>query len=263
MLITSKITTAITILGGADNDTIYNDYSDSVSIDAGDGNDSINNYNNSSQVTIDGGAGNDSILNSASNVTINGGTDNDYIYNKNSNVKIDGGDGNDSIYSEVNNGLTLRGGNGNDIISLSGNYYWNNSFTISGDKGDDTVYAGEHEITYQLKYEDGNNLIYSQTNNTISVAGGYYYSTLKTGSSYVVSIYGGGSVTVRGGETPKVIGGKYSTVPPDKNVTESSDFMEITGDYGNDTITSSGNDTTIHAGKGDDIIKRRQCSVHL
>ena len=64
------------INAGAGNDSIEN-YGDDVHIVAGDGNDDI--LSSSERVTIDGGKGNDSIFSIGENVSINGGAGNDEI----------------------------------------------------------------------------------------------------------------------------------------------------------------------------------------
>ena len=241
-----------TLLGGAGNDSIKNENASNVSIEGGEGKDTIDNY--SSAVTIKGDADADEIYNYAGNVVIYGGTGADYIYNNN-NSWVSGGDGNDTIINDTNgNNAILYGGAGNDIISLK-SYYSYYHPTVSGDTGDDIVYADDKAIVYKLAQGDGNNLVYSQAdNNSVSIAGDYYYTTLKTGSTYTVSIYGGGAVSFRGSGNPKIVGGTYSTVSPDKNINENSDSIVINGDYGNDTIISSGNNTTLVGNKGDDQI---------
>ncbi len=107
-----------TFTGSAGVDNISIDgYATNVSVNAGDGNDTIENYGGSNK-TIDGGAGDDYILNSGNNNnTITGGAGDDTIKNYGSNVSIDGGEGNDSILL-VASGNTVNTAQGNDTIQI-------------------------------------------------------------------------------------------------------------------------------------------------
>lgn len=100
---------AETITGTEGADTI-NNYDSGVIIRALGGRDIITNsqyrYNYDSQpdsVTIDAGNGNDSIHDDGEDVEIDGGDGNDFIYNTANalNAIIDGGKGADSIYNEA------------------------------------------------------------------------------------------------------------------------------------------------------------------
>mgnify|MGYP002626559082 CR=1 FL=1 len=103
-----------TVRGGAGNDHMFN-FGEGGSIDGGDGNDSIDNAWLASLSAVDGGAGNDTIRNYSDYVTVNGGADDDRIENDAEHVSINGGSGNDHIenYSEY---ATIRSGDGDDSI---------------------------------------------------------------------------------------------------------------------------------------------------
>ena len=116
------------------NDTIYNCYSDKISINTGAGNDSVYNEYRSLSVTIITGAGNDTVENNASNVTINTGTGNDPISltaNSDNNVIIyNYDDGNDIVY----------GFNDNDTLSISGGSVTLKDFTTTTFNINDSTY---------------------------------------------------------------------------------------------------------------------------
>ena len=111
----------VTINAGAGNDSIDNS-GDSVSIDGGDGDDTIENgdwwlYDGGSNITIDAGAGNDKIRNYGDSVTIDAGNGNDMIsldsYSENALILYKSGDGNDTIHDF----------NSTSTLSISGSSY--------------------------------------------------------------------------------------------------------------------------------------------
>ena len=140
--------TFVQALGGRDYIYDYWEAPNHSTIDAGDGNDTIQNsggyltasgWDPGNYLSINGGAGNDSIQNSGSNVTILGGAGNDYIENQGSNVSI-------------------NGGAGDDTITIYGTPY---SITIEGGTGDDSIinsYSGS-DILYKYNEGDGNDTI--------------------------------------------------------------------------------------------------------
>ena len=151
----------VTITSGAGNDTIINQppstagmgetiSGSNVIIDAGDGNNVID--NSSSNVTINGGAGDDSVENSGASVSINVGDGNDTIRNYGSAVSLNAGAGNDSIYNSAS-AVTIEAGDGNDSIFNNGSYA-----TISPGAGNDTVslISGSSRL---LQYSSGNDVI--------------------------------------------------------------------------------------------------------
>ena len=132
----------VKILARGGNDSIYNIYGKNVTIDSGDGNDSVRNASYCPNATINGGKGDDYIYDEGSNVTITGGEGNDSLYlnwdfkdnrpnsdNNASNVlfQYNPGDGDDTIYGFKDNSTLLIGGNtytstksGNNIIVTVG-----------------------------------------------------------------------------------------------------------------------------------------------
>ena len=131
----------VSILGGAGDDTIENTGGLNASILAGDGDDSIYNDAGSSEVSIDAGAGNDIIDDFASFVYINGGSGNDSISTAGEvmNVTIDGGADDDFIYNyEMATAISISAGAGNDTISNYGS-----NVTILGGAGNDSIVSWE------------------------------------------------------------------------------------------------------------------------
>ena len=105
----------VTIAAGDGNDYIRNYQGTNVSINAGAGDDTVD--NESSLVTIAGGAGNDYISSVGDSVIISGGSGNDEIDNEGAGVKISGGAGDDTLWGNASND-TLTGGAGDDCFII-------------------------------------------------------------------------------------------------------------------------------------------------
>ncbi len=156
--------TSNTIISGtSDADSIWN-YGESVTINAGDGDNTVRNsdsYNSVSgnsvmtgdSVMINAGVGNDSINNEGENATINAGAGNDFIDNGGWYITINAGDGDDSI---DNNGryITINAGDGDDSIDNNGRY-----ITINAGDGDDSIDNSGWIVT--INAGDGNDSIYN------------------------------------------------------------------------------------------------------
>ena len=134
------------VTGYNHDDVIYNgDYYqnqkgyDRVTIDSGNGNDTIDNYDGD-YVSINTGNGNDSInIYDVDDSTIRGGAGNDTVYNSSSyNNLIDLGAGNDSLYISEGDALTVSAGAGNDTIvtGLYGDVY---ETSINSGTGNDVI----------------------------------------------------------------------------------------------------------------------------
>jgi len=158
--------------GGAGNDTIYVD-GDFNSLLGGIGNDFI--MLGGSFDTAEGGIGRDTlgIFDEAYGISLYGGNDNDLLiadlYSGSSNL-LDGGAGNDELRSIASDtysfgqdaGVTLRGGLGNDVYTIS-----NSAFTTidnSGNGANDSdfiqFYAGEENLIADYSFlQDGNDLL--------------------------------------------------------------------------------------------------------
>ncbi|MBO4401828.1 MAG: calcium-binding protein [Selenomonadaceae bacterium] len=231
----------VTLLGNGDNDTVFNS-GDNVLISGGEGDDSISNYYGEN-VTIDGGDGNDSIYNNLGyNVTIDSGAGDDSIYNKGDSVTIDGSTGNDSIYNEYGESVIIDGGAGADIVSLYSARSTGND-TLSGGTGDDTIYLNSTTTignVYQYEAGDGNDLIYNATRyDTISIGGGEY-TTQTVDSDLILSVTGGGAMTLVGAASTslKIVGNQ----PVDFSI--SGGVLSIGSTFDGDSVRASDYDVT-------------------
>ena len=131
------------------------DASDSITFNAGGGNDSVNAATLPMlSVGLLGGAGNDKLTGNAArnsidgedgNDTLAGGAGNDSLLGGSGNDKMDGGAGNDGLVGGVGND-NLLGGAGND--------------EIVGESGDDTITGGAgSDVIYYLDVVDGHDTV--------------------------------------------------------------------------------------------------------
>ena len=243
----------------------------------------ITNYNKNSLVS--GTAYADTITNHAGGVTINGGNGNDSISNSTDSdytisndygyVTIDGGAGNDTIYN-YDPQVSINGGAGNDRISLSN---CSDNDTIYG--------SGLAGHLYQYASGDGNDSIYYfGASDTLSISGGQYTRstvgndviikvgegsiTLKDAKGTTINIDGVESVTPD--PTPPITLTLISTVNADNtvkgtsgndNLSNSVSSAVIYGYAGNDTINIDNNsksglqNITVFGGDGKDYIYNR------
>ena len=237
---------------------------------------------------INGGNGKDSIFNTSNDVTIDSGEGDDTIQNGQSsyskigeNVIINGSDGNDSITNYGSN-VTINGGEGNDIIG-------SNCATIEGGKGDDILgrsSSGGTANVFIYNAGDGNDRIFVSENDTL-IIGGESYATTRSNATTVVYV-GDASITLQSEfswSSLPVIQGTLREVTDDtvlmvKNGTDDGDYFNnyfdhalINAGAGNDTIKNGaanfgssvskfgnysskelGKHVTINAGAGDDDI---------
>ena len=107
----------VTIYAGTGNDTIQN-YGEHAVVNGDEGNDKINNEKHGKSSTISGGEGKDTITNSgAEEVSISGGAGRDSLYSNGQNVTINGGIDNDFI--RVSTGKSVvqyASGDGHDTV---------------------------------------------------------------------------------------------------------------------------------------------------
>ncbi|MBR4641941.1 MAG: hypothetical protein IKO74_04365, partial [Selenomonadaceae bacterium] len=269
---------SVSINGGAGNDFINNGEAldgesdanpDNVTIFGGAGNDNIVN-NIGANLSINGGEGADTVENYGSNSTVEGGADNDYLINLSDSVSIDGGAGNDTISNYDGSGGTLLGGEGNDYIENYGvnslidggagidtiiNYGTGNS--ILGGAGNDSISNNSSLVTFLYSSGDGNDLIkgFNETS-TLSISGGTY-STAESGSDVIVTV-GEDSIVLQDAASlasvnivgelaqPTLITGTEGN----DTITNTQDFATIQALGGNDYIVNSGKNVSIEAGSG-------------
>ena len=224
----------------------------------------ITNYNKNSLVS--GTAYADTITNHAGGVTINGGNGNDSISNSTDSdytisndygyVTIDGGAGNDSIYN-YDPQVSINGGAGNDRISLSN---WSD-ITVKGDTGNDTIYgSGLAGHLYQYASGDGNDSIYYfGASDTLSISGGQY--TRSTVGNDVIIKVGEGSITLKEakGTTINIDGVESVTPDPTPPITLTpistvNADNTVKGTSGNDNLNNSVSSAVIYGYAGNDTI---------
>ena len=219
------------VSGTSENDVIYNNATN-VTINAGDGNDSIGNHggNQNGNDFIDGGDGADTIDNHVGRVTISGGAGDDSIYNGNDNyVSISGDDGNDSINNNGQNS-TIDGGTGNDYIFNRGQ-----NSTISGGGGSDTIYNNGRNSTIDAGDGDDSITNYGQ-NSTISGGGGSD-TIYNTGANVKIDAGDGDDSITNNGHNTTIDGGA------------GDDFIEVYLRGNNDNVIQYA------AGEGNDSIR--------
>ena len=227
------------------NPVIYNYNTNSLVSGTSDAN-TIRNY--AGGATILGNGGNDSIYNSTSSYhTINNG----YGY-----VTIDGGAGNDTITSNDPR-VSINGGADNDVINLSD---WS-GITVKGGTGNDTVNTSSlrsNGVLYQYNYGDGYDYLSNWSgNDTLSLSSNASYSKETVSSNVVVSISGGGAITLSGGADKliNIVGGiNLVTTPKGTLISNSNPNTLLTGTAYADTVNNSGTNVTINVGAGNDTI---------
>jgi T1SS-143 domain-containing protein len=180
-----------TLFGGAGNDDIYGQGGDDTidggsgwydDLYGGDGDDVI--IDNGGADEVSGGAGDDSI-----NISFDADfVDNSYGYNK-SYQEISGGAGDDNILIHMENssfylnmdadesgtGISNNQSDGNDTVTLTGEYGW---AVVDMGAGDDLFFGGEgYDVAYggagddKLYGNDGSDYLYGMTGNDTLVGG--------------------------------------------------------------------------------------------
>lgn len=198
----ASVASNVTIETYEGNDIIKN-YGESVTIIAGEGNNTIQNgevgggtYGRYSYIMA--GSGDDSITNRARYVTIDAGAGNDYVYtdirgDSYQDVTVYGGEGNDTLVV-MDHQCSLNGGAGDDYISVLGSI-WNGN-TLEGGTGNDTLYGGGNNVFYYQE-GDGHDIIYNYTtSDKIQINSNTPYSSVQSGSDVLITI-GDGSILLK------------------------------------------------------------------
>ena len=247
----SLIANGVSINAGAGNDTIQNHHAYYVTLEGGSGDDHISVFIGN-QTYIDGGSGNDTILGETvdgiSNwamggyATINGGDGDDYINPIFSDsASIMGGDGNDTIINEGDE-ATINGGAGDDVISLQGASLNNEVIKYDVGSGNDSIFG------------------FNETSQ-LSITAGTNYETQISGDDVLVTV-GEDILTIAGGENVLTIvgGASLSTINivnyevPALNISNSTNNTLITGTELADTIQNTGSNVTISGRASNDSI---------
>ena len=232
----------MTIDGGDGNDSIENHTGDSVSIAGGDGNDTI--YNNSMDTTINGGAGNDIILveegyNHSADSVIIGGTGNDIISlgsgtNYHS-IIYTLGDGNDTIYGFYS--LNEYGANYHYLTIVDGTY------TTVASGNDIIVKVGSGSILLKDASALDSNRI--KTVNSSSIGIGIRDNVLRTSTSFL-----GKSINLADYNVTKATAAALSRAV---SIIGTSADNSIKGGKGADTISGGAGNDTLTGGNGADV----------
>ncbi len=182
----------VTTCGAGDDRYVGSFGADTVS--AGSGNDAV--YGGLDGDWLHGNAGNDSLSGGAGADTMYGGQNDDRILGGdgddwvNANLGADfvsGGNGNDTMYGGADND-TLNGGAGND---------W-----LAADKGDDVLTGGDGADTfYFVANGDADRVVdfdWAGEGDRLQLLTGETYTTAQVGADVVVTLGGGGTVTLEG-----------------------------------------------------------------
>ena len=232
------------VTGYNHDDVIYNgDYDqnqkgyDRVTIDSGNGNDTIDNYDGD-YVSINTGNGNDSInIYDVDDSTIRGGAGNDTVYNSSSyNNLIDLGAGNDSLYISEGDALTVFAGAGNDTIvtGLYGDVY---ETSINSGTGNDVISLTpySYDTTINYKSGDGNDSIYGfDSDDVLKISG--TWSSVQSNGNTVITV-GKGKIYLMGYTKP---GEEITVSKPKSKVIGSSSSDSIYNWEGHNRVTMSG-----------------------
>ena len=254
--LTNVYNTAVTMEGGAGNDTFIN-FGDKVLIVGGEGNDSVYSgygYSNgkieslssgTKDCTIIGGTGDDSIhLNGASNTLIKyaSGDGNDVVsgFNSDDTLEITSGryttakSGSDlivSVFGDESGKITLSGAANLSSVHISGNISSNENYisnsnsntVINGTNENDTILnTGSHTTIFGSGGDDS--IRNTNRGSALSLAGSYSYIYAGTGNDYVENY-------------------------------DYSDYSFVSGDSGNDTILSRAANSSIYGGYGNDSLR--------
>ncbi|MEK7344640.1 MAG: Ig-like domain-containing protein, partial [Pseudomonadota bacterium] len=219
------------------------------------GNDTIN--AGAGDDRADGGAGNDSIVGDAGNDTLLGGDGNDTLDGGVGHDSLDGGAGHDSLTGGAGTD-TIVAGAGDDFIDSGAD-----NDTVNAGDGNDTVLAGTGDDTVDggagddsIQAGEGNDSIVAGIGND-TVNGGPGNDTLDGGSGVDLLDYS----TDTSGVTVNLVNGSTSSTTSGTDAI--SNFENVTGGTGNDSITGSdasnqiiggGGVDTINAGAGDDWV---------
>jgi hypothetical protein len=190
-------------------------------------------------VTVKGGAGNDTI-------TIGSATSGRVTRLTNSSVN--GGAGNDTISLRGALNSTSRGNEGEDVITLAGNY---TSAAVNGGAGGDSI-----SLSAAIQMEDTKILGGNDNDGAINLTGGFAITAIDStvnGSKGNDTIRLGGAGTVSAtGFT--IFGGQGDDFINGATLNAASDGITFSGDKGNDQISTGAGDDLILGGDDVDVL---------
>ena len=204
----TSVGSGVSINAGAGNDYVEN-IAENVTINGGDGADSIQNnnyadyakifgdagedyiYNYGISATLDGGDGADSIDSRSDKNLIYGGLGNDVIDNYGHSATIDGGDGTDIISNNSAENVSISGGAGNDSINNSANC---NNSTLDGGDGADSI--DNYSDNVLINAGASNDYIYNYYSSGVSINAGAGDDTISNTNGTVLINIGEGNNSV-------------------------------------------------------------------
>ena len=272
---------------GSGNNLITNSGGEST-INTGDGNNNIFNHQ-----SINCGSGDDYITSLGENLTINSGEGNNHIESM-FYALVNLGSGNNFVWLvQAVEGMpksTVNASGGDDTIEMftdTGSAFINGSdsvdkihlvssaissehegdcATVNAGKGNDTIYSnamvyggqvgknyGWGRYIYLYAEGDDDDTIYDYKSiDLISITSDSYYNTVVSGNDLIVNV-GTGSMTLKDAKDValNIQGGTYSD---SAIINNANDNLFIRGTSNNDSITNTGSNVTINAGKGDDTV---------
>lgn len=172
---------------------------DTISAGAGDdlvygfaGNDLV--YGNEGNDTVTGNQGNDTVYGGQGNDLVYGGKDDDLVLGNLGDDTVTGDLGNDTVYGGQGNDL-VYGGRGDDFVSGD-----RGNDTLHGGFGNDTLAGGESADVFLFDAGQGNDIIldFNAGEGDRLNLGGQTYGVSEVGGSAVISLSGGGVITLLG-----------------------------------------------------------------
>jgi Ca2+-binding RTX toxin-like protein len=250
----SAILQSIEVDGGSGNDTINitgtsSSWTGGLTVNGDDGNDSIT--IGDLRTTVLGGDGNDTITIGAGDDSIVGGAGNDSITGGAGSSVITDGDGNDTIVSGTGASI-LDAGNGNDLIEANDLgetiSVGNGKSIIDGGTGNDTITAGSGADT--IYGSGGNDSVNSTTGNDLVYLG-------LGGASTVMGSTGSDTVSYALDTAPVFakLGGFSGNGPAGENDFLGSVVHNLIGGAGNDTLIAGPGIDALYGGSGNDLLE--------
>ena len=244
------------IEAGDGNNYVNNDTVMRSTIKTGSGDDTIITGGNGSSIEAGGGDNNITVKNS-DNSTINAGSGNDFVTiagNSSGNV-IDVGAGANTVYGGLSTNTVKASGTDSSKVTIGGGYvslgngdndvymkYGENSTLISGD-GDDTLTVDDYAYNRYgnvISVSGGNNLINNDDVMRSAISTGDGNDTIITGGYYSTIDAGNGDNNI------SVVNSTNSTV----NAGTGNDLVEMASGSGENVISVGGGNNTVYAGNG-------------
>ena len=235
-------TGADNMAGGAGDDTYYIDNAgDTVSENAGEGNDTIYssvtvtaaqtasietiNLTGTANIGATGDGGDNTINGNSGDNTLDGGAGND---------TLNGNDGNDTLLGGAGND-TLNGGTGNDVLDGG-----TGADNMTGGVGDDTYYIDNPGDVVNENVGEGNDTI----NSSISL------TAAQTANIETINLTGSANINAAGDANANTINGNAGDNTLDGGAGEDT----LNGGDGNDTLLGGSGNDILTGGNGDDVL---------